>query len=395
VANPAVQGGDGPNEHVHVVVLGGGYAGVTVARRLERALPADVEILVVDDTGEHLVRHEVHRLIRRPGFVEEITVPLDDLIDRATVVTDRVTQVDPETNRVEFDSGDPIEYDYATVCLGAESAFYDLPGVEEHATPLRDVEHAETIREDVLDLIESGSGRIVVGGAGLSGVQVAGELAAFAREKAASDRIEIVLTEMRDTVAPGFPESFRGAVREELETAGVDVRTGVTIEAADEDVIATGNGPISYDVLVWTGGIAGPGALAGERPEVRSDLRYGDATFVLGDAARVVDREGEAVPASAQAAIAEARVAAANIADLVAYDCEGGTFAPRLDALSFSPKGWVVSVGDGTVAIVGSTVLRDRAALAAKATSGVGHLSSIGATSRAIELAREEFGRRG
>jgi NADH dehydrogenase len=378
---------------MNVAVLGAGYAGVTVARGLERALPADAEIVVVDDSGEHLVRHEVHRLIRRPGFVEDITVPLEDLFDRATIVTDRVTGIDPDANRAQLASGDPIEYDYAAVCLGAETAFYDLPGVVEHGLPLRDVEHAEAVRAAFLDVVESGGGRFVVGGAGLSGIQVAGELAALAREEDASDEMEVVLTEMRDAVAPGFPEPFRAAVREELETEDVDVRTGVTIESADATEVATENGPIPYDGFVWTGGIAGSGALAGERPQVRSDLRHGDGTFVVGDAARVVDREGEAVPASAQAALSEAGVAAANIADLVAHDREDGTFDPRLDTVSFSPKGWVVSVGDGTVATVGGTVLRGRAALAAKATTGVGHLSSIGATSRAIELAREEFGR--
>jgi NADH dehydrogenase len=376
---------------MHIAVLGAGYAGVTVARRLERALPTDVEIVVVDDSGEHLVRHEVHRLIRRPDFVEDITVPLGELFDRATVVTDRVTRVDADGNRVELASGDPVEYDYAAVCLGAETAFYDLPGVEEHALPLRDTEHANTLRAEALDLIDAGGGRVVVGGAGLSGVQVAGELAALAREEDASDRVEVVLTEMRESVAPGFPAAFQGAVREELETEGVDVRTGVTIEGADAAEVTTEDRAIPHDLFVWTGGIAGPGPLAGERPQVRSDLRQGDSTFVVGDAARVVDREGEAVPASAQAALAEAKVAAANIADLVDHERNGGRFEPRLGAVSFSPKGWVVSVGDGTVATVGGTVLRGRAALAAKATSGVGHLSSIGATSRAIELAREEF----
>jgi len=378
---------------MHVAVLGAGYAGVTVARRLERSLPASAEVVVVDDSGEHLVRHEVHRLIRRPGFVEDITVPLEELFDRARIVTDRVTRVDPDANRVELTASDPIRYDYAAVCLGAETAFYDLPGVEEHALLLRDVGHAETLRAETLDLIDAGGGRIVVGGAGLSGVQVAGELAALAREKDASDRVEVVLTEMRDSVAPGFSTGFREAIRDALETEGVNVRTGVTIAGADGTEIATENGEITHDLFVWTGGIAGPGPLAGERLRVRSDLRHGDSTFVVGDAAMVVDREGEAVPASAQAALAEATVAAANIADLVDYEREGGAFRPRLDGVSFSPTGWVVSVGDSTVATVGGTVLRGRAALAAKATSGVGHLSSIGATARAIELAREEFGR--
>ena len=376
---------------MNVAVFGAGYAGVTVARQLERSLPESADLVVVDDSDEHLVRHEVHRLIRRPDFVEDITVPLDSLFDRARIVTDRVTRVDPDRNRAELASGDPIEYDYAAVCLGAETAFYALPGVEEHGLPLRDVEHAETLRAETLRLIDDGGGRVVVGGAGLSGVQVAGELAALSREEDASERVEVVLTEMRDSVAPGFPPAFQEAVREELDKEDIDVRTGVTVESADESAVATGDGPVPYDLFVWTGGIAGPGALAGGRPQVRGDLRHSDSTFVVGDAARVVDREAESVPASAQAALAEAEVAAANIADLVDHEREGGPFEPRLDGLSFSSKGWVVSVGDGTVAIVGGTVLRGRAALAAKATSGISHLSSIGATSQAVQLAREEL----
>jgi NADH dehydrogenase len=376
---------------MHVAVLGAGYAGVTVARRLEKSLPDSAGIVVVDDSGEHLVRHEVHRVIRRPSFAENIRVPLAGLLDSATIRTDRVAGVDPGEKRVDLEDGGAIEYDYAAVCLGAETAFYDLPGVEDHATPLREVEHAEALRGEFLDLIEAGEGRVVVGGAGLSGIQVAGELAALAREEDASDRIEIVLTEMEESVAPGFEGDFQEAIRAELQARDIDVRTGVAVEGADESAVATEDGPIPYDALVWTGGITGSAAMAGDRPRVRSDLREGKATFVVGDAAQVVDREGEAVPASAQAALAEARVAAANIAAL-ADDRDAGAFDPRMEAVSFSPKGWVVSVGDGAVAQVGPTILRGQAALAAKVTTGVGHLSSIGATSRAIELAREEFG---
>ena len=51
---------------MRVAVLGAGYAGLTVARQLERTLPDDVELVVVDDTGEHLLKHEIHRAIRHP-----------------------------------------------------------------------------------------------------------------------------------------------------------------------------------------------------------------------------------------------------------------------------------------------------------------------------------------
>lgn len=372
-----------------IAVLGAGYAGLTVARRLEDALPDEIPIVVINDSPDHLVRHELHRVLRRPSFEEELTVPLSDLLDRATVREDSVVGVDPGENRVDLDDGS-LEYEYAAVCLGAETAFYDLPGVEKHATPFRELEHVHDIRERYLDLLVDG-GRVVVGGGGLTGIQVAGELATLAEEEGARSSVEIVLVEQLDDVAPGFPADFRAAIRDELAERGIDVRVETTVQGATAEAVDLEGGELGYDQFIWTGGIDGPGALGGDRPAVRGDLRYGDGTFVVGDAARVIDRDGELVPASAQSAIREARTAARNIRRLVEHDRDGDDFEPRLETLDFAPRGWVVSVGDGAVAQVGPAVLRGSAALAVKATAGVGYLTSVGAVREAIEVAREEF----
>ncbi len=155
---------------------------------------------------------------------------------------------------------------------------------------------------------------MVVGGAGLSGVQVAGELAEMRED---SD-IEVLLLEQEDAVAPAFPASFQSAVHDALVDAGVTVRTGTGVAEADADVITLTDGSdLTMDQFVWTGGIEGSPALDADRPVVRADLRLGESTFAVGDAARVVDSDGEAVPASAAAAIREARVAADNIGTLV------------------------------------------------------------------------------
>lgn len=372
-----------------VAVLGAGYAGVTVARRLETALPEDVPLVVVDESADHLIRHELHRILRRPSFEAELRVPLADLLDRAEIRQARVVGVDPEDRRVDLADG-TLEYDYAAVCLGAEPAFYDLPGVEDHATPFRAPEHAHTIRSAFLDLLDDG-GRVVVGGAGLTGIQVAGELATLAEEKGRAGAIEIVLVEQLDHVAPGFPANFRAAVRDELAERHVEVRTDSTVEGAGPEAVDLDTGELAYDQFIWTGGIVGPRALGGTRPEVQGHLRYGRGTFVVGDAARVIDRDGELVPASAQSAIHEARTAARNILTLVEHDRDGDVFEPRLETLQFDPRAWVVSVGDGTVAQVGPTVLRGSAAVAVKATSGVSYLTSVGAIREAVEVARDQF----
>jgi NADH dehydrogenase len=377
---------------MRVVVLGGGYAGVVLGTRLERRLPSDVELVVVDESGEHLVQHELHRAIRRPEFADEITIPLEDIFDRARVTVGTVDRVDRDQRVVALADGSTVEYDVAAICLGAETEFYGLPGVEEHAVPLKRIEHATTIRGQVEDALAAGSGTFVVGGAGLSGVQTAGELAALVREQDASDDVDVVLVEQQDAVVPTFPDHFREAVRAELAREGVDVRTGVTIERATASTVEAESQVVPYDVFVWTGGIDGPAALDGERVAVRADLSLDDRTVAVGDVARVVDAEGTAVPASAQAAVRQAKVAARNVATLVAdlRERDDG-FRPRLERYTFDSPGWLVSVGDGAVAQVGPSVFRGTPAALVKASVGTSYLASAGDVRDAVSLLRREF----
>ncbi|MDH5020753.1 NAD(P)/FAD-dependent oxidoreductase [Halobacterium rubrum] len=374
---------------MRVAVLGAGYAGVVVANRLEDLLPADADLVVVDEHDYHLVQHELHRVIRRPELAEDVRVPLADVFDRARVQQGRVDAVDRDRRVVEFADGRELEYDAAAVCLGAETAYYGLPGVEEHSIPLKRLGDADAIRSAFADVLETG-GTAVVGGAGLSGVQTAGELAAYAREEDAEGDVDVVLLEQEAQVAPSFPPAFQDAVREELEREGVDVRTGVTVTEATADAVETEAGTIPQDVFVWTGGIQGPAALGGERAAVRADLTVDDHTAVVGDAARVVDAEGSAVPASAQTAVREARVAAENLASLV-VERGDGELGPRLSRYTFESPGWLVSVGDGAVAQVGPSVFRGTAATVAKAGVGVGYLATASGVEDAVGLLREEF----
>ena len=384
---------------MHVVVLGAGYAGVTLTRKLEASLPAAADLTIVDDSDSHLVQHEVHRVIRRPSITDAIEVPLDSLFDRAEVVTARVEDIDTDSNAVVLDTGETLDYDYAGLCLGAETAFYDLPGVEEYGLPLKSVDDAETIRQQALDAIDSGEeARFVVGGAGLSGVQVAGELATLAEEEGAADRIEVIVLEQLQSVAPAFPEAFQSAVADELATRDIEVRTETTVSEATASTIETRHEStgtersVGYDLFVWTGGIGGSAAMAGNRPIVRADLRLTKSTFGVGDSVRIVDADGEAVPASASAAIRSARVAAENITRLVAWESTDETgFEPRLSKFRFDAPGWIVSVGDGAVAQVGPKVVTGNAAKALKASVGAGYLSSVRAIRQATELVGEEL----
>jgi NADH dehydrogenase len=378
---------------MQVAVLGAGYAGLTLARTLERTLPSDIDLVVVDEATDHVVQHEIHRVVRRPGLADDISVTLTDVLD-CEVRQASVTDLDADAGVATLESADgsveTLDYDVGSVCLGARTAFYGLEGVEEHATPLKRLDDAREIRADFLELADGD--RVVVGGAGLSGVQVAGELAALADEEGVDT--DICLLEQAPEVAPAFPASFQRAVHDALLDAGVDVRTHTGVSAADADAITLESGEsLAYDQFVWTGGIAGSPALDDDRPVVRADLRLGDSTFAVGDTARVVDSDGEAVPASASAAIREASVAADNIVALVEHRRSGGDgFEPRLARYRFNVPGWLVSVGDDAVAKVGPSVVTGRPALALKTTVGAGYLGTVGAVRQATDLVREELG---
>lgn len=379
---------------MHVVVLGGGYAGLSVTRELERRLPSDVRLTLVNETPDHVLKHELHRVIRRPELANAIRLSLPAVTDRARIHVATAEELDRDERTVECSTG-PIEYDYCVSCLGTVTDFHGLSSVRSRAIPVASSDDALAIRTAVRESIDSTSEPvdIVVGGAGLSGIQVAGELAALARELQAANRTTVTLLEQADSVAPELPARFASAIRERLEAADIRVETETTVVGAVDGAIETDDGrSLPFDHLVWTGGIRGPDAQRGTRPSVGSELRLDRATFGCGDAVRIADANGDPVPASAQSARQAARTAATNVDRLVRRDLSATPPSDAdLAAFEWSPSGWAVSVGDDAVAIVGSKVVTGRAARLAKAAASARHLASIGAPRRAVGLARAEL----
>ena len=372
---------------MRVAVFGGGYAGLVAVTRLERRLPDHADLVFVDPRPTHLVKHELHRVVRRPAVGDAITVSFDSILDRARIREQRVVDLEPDAGRATVEDGDTLSYDAGIVAIGAGPAYYGLPGVEANSTPLDSVGRAREIGERMEDLVAFGEGTAVVGGAGLAGVQVAGELA----EMAAGTDVSVLLLEQADRVAPQVPPRFSRVIADSLETVGVQVETDQPIERAAADAIELRSGQeLPTDLFVWTGGITGRAALGGERPQVRADLRLGDRTFAAGDAVRVVDQNGSLAAATAQAAVAMAPVAADN-AERRASEGSGG-FGPSFRRYRDDPSGLVVTVGDETVAQVGPSIVRGPPAKALKSLVGTRYLSTAGAIAEGVSIARTEFG---
>ncbi|ELY99663.1 FAD-dependent pyridine nucleotide-disulfide oxidoreductase [Natrialba chahannaoensis JCM 10990] len=396
---------------MHVVVLGGGYAGLTLTRELEKRVPTDanLELTLVNDSPDHLVQHELHRVLRRPELANAITVSLPSVLDRATVRVARVEAIDRERQTIRLSDG-TLSYDIAAVCLGAQTATHGLEGVREHAIPFKRLTDAFAVRTRAREALrEHDEPQFVVCGAGLSGIQVAGELAALVRERHGSNATavpSVTLLEQLDTVAPQFDSHFQRAVTAALESAGVTVRTGTAVTRVTPSAVGLeSDEQLPAECVVWTGGIRGTDALGRERPTVGPALELDERTFLLGDAARMADAEGEAVPASAQSAIQAAQALAPTIAHLASEDRDASEERNRNSGekpvlastsvnFAFDSPGWVVSVGDDAVAQVGSSVLTGRGARLLKIGVRLRYLAAIGATDRAAVLAREEVNHR-
>lgn len=335
-----------------VVVLGAGYAGSVAIRTLERQRP-DARLTWISDVDYHLVLHEVHRAIRDPDVSEKITVPIGDVKPASTeFVRGAVVGVDTDERRVEIEGGEDVDYDYLLVALGSDTAFYGIPGLAERALTLNGLDDALAINRAIVEAGEAASrrdpARVIVGGAGLSGIQTTGEVAELRDREGLP--VEIALVEALEEVMPGSDPTVQRRVRAMLEERNVDVLTDDPVtEATDEAVHFDERPPMPYDVLVWTGGITGRDALEGATIEDDHERLLADATFrtsddrvfAVGDAA-VVDVDGAVAPPTAQAAWDAASVAARNVVRAI----EGRP----LDRWSYRDKGTLVSVGEEALA---------------------------------------------
>ncbi|WP_256687925.1 NAD(P)/FAD-dependent oxidoreductase [Halococcus qingdaonensis] len=356
-----------------IVVLGAGYGGSAAVRSLEDELDDENELVWIAEEDYHLLLHEVHRCIRTPDARESVTIPVGEIKDDDTrFVQATVTGIDVDDRTVELTDREDIDYDYTVVGLGSRTAFHGIDGLEGHALTVKSLGDALAINEHLVDATREASrsdpARVVVGGGGLTGIQVAGEVASWIDEHDAA--MDVHLVEHSADVFPGHDHEFQGAIRNQLEAHDVEIDTRTAITAVEDDRIAFDErDPMEYDVLIWAGGVTGRDALETTDVDKDHNRLYTDATletsddrvFALGDSALVhQDAEGgplteEAVwetivdddladvpPPTAEAAWEEGEHIGENVARAVAGRDRGHW--------AYMNKGTVVSIGDAAVA---------------------------------------------
>ena len=336
-----------------VVVLGAGYAGAGAIRSLEAALGAEADLTWVSDTDYHLVLHEAHRCIRDPSVERNVTIPVEKIKSPSTrFIEGRVTGLDCDAREVALEDGSTIAYDYALVTLGSQTAYYGIDGLADHSLTLKSLDDAlsihDAVKEAARDATRDEPAQVAVGGAGLSGIQSAGELAEFRDLHRAP--IEISLVEALPEIFPGNDPELQGALKKRLLERDIEILTDDPITEADESAIHFESGDsLEYDVFVWTGGITGQDAvsaanLENEHNRVNAAATFetsDDRVFALGDSA-IVDQPDGPCPPTAQAAWQAAEVAGENVARSL--------HGQPLEEWTYEDKGTLISVGDKAVA---------------------------------------------
>jgi NADH dehydrogenase len=325
----------------HVVIVGAGFGGLAAAKQLAGT---DVDVTIVDQHNYHGFSPLLYQVATAGLAPDDIAQNVRGIFQRAAnidVRQSRVVGVDFDARRVLLDDGPPLAYDSLILSAGSVSSDFGIPGVAEHAIPLKTVANAIAVRTAVLERFEEansnparlddGTLTVVIAGGGPTGVELSGAMAELFTKVLARDfktldvrHARVVLVELSDHLLHGFHADSQEEARRELRMRGVDVRLGVGIKSVEADKVTLADGEvIPTQLVVWAAGVkANPlgRALGLEldrsgRVPVADDLSLPGhpEVFVVGDIAGSRDRGGQLLPQLAPVAMQGARHAARSI----------------------------------------------------------------------------------
>jgi len=349
-----------------VVIIGGGFGGLSVAQALARQ---SVHVTLVDRSNHHLFQPLLYQVAMAGLSPGEIAVPIRAVLSRqknARVLLAEVTGVDLQARRVQTREALPLDYDYLVIATGTENNYFGHDDWARVAPGLKDLDDAVEIRRRVLVAFEAAEREpdptvqrrhltfVVIGG-GPTGVELAGaiaELATFVLSRdfrsIHSDATRVVLVEGSDRVLASFDPKLSARAAESLREMGVEVRTGLRVTAIDEQGLNCGSERIDASTVLWAAGVRasslcqriGLNVDRQGRALVEQDCSIKDhpEVFVIGDAASFIPEGGsQPLPGVSPVAMQQGRFVARQIA----RSCEG---APR-QRFKYLDKGSMATIG--------------------------------------------------
>src|SRR5262245_28220181 len=330
----------------NVVIIGGGFGGLSAAKRLRHA---DVQVTLLDRKNHHVFQPLLYQVATATLSPGDIAAPIRWILRRvrnARVLMGEATRIDVAARRVALADGASLDYDYLIVASGSRHSYFGHNEWEQYAPGLKTLEDATAIRRRILVAFERAEREIdpagqrelltfaIVGG-GPTGVELAGTLAEIAKQTLRDEfrsidttRARIVLIEGGPSILPTFPDSLRPAARRSLQRLGVEVRETTVVTSVDAHGVTCASGErIDAGTVVWAAGVAASPLAAtlgapidrAGRVLVEPDLSIPGhpEVFVVGDAAAFLHQGGTLLPGVAQTAMQGATHAADNIMRLI------------------------------------------------------------------------------
>ncbi|HLR30920.1 MAG TPA: NAD(P)/FAD-dependent oxidoreductase, partial [Fodinibius sp.] len=351
----------------HVVIVGGGFAGISVAKKLKKA---EVDLTIVDSNNHHLFQPLLYQVATAALSPGDIATPIRAILGQRKglrVLLGKVTDIRRDQRLIELKNGRRIGFDYLVLAPGARYNYFGNDDWPKHAPGLKSIGDALQVRERILLSLEEAEQLedpklrepyltyVVIGG-GPTGVEMAGAIAEIAKRNMMRDystfsknETRIFLVEAAPRILNGYPESLAEKARETLEEMGVRVLLDTPVTNIGRGEVSFSEGTIQTPNIIWAAGVAASPLLTSLRAEqdrtgrviVGEDLSLpgDDHIFVIGDAAHKEDAAGNPLPALAPVAMQQG--------DFVGKLIRKELADPERErkAFSFTDKGTMATVG--------------------------------------------------
>jgi NADH dehydrogenase len=347
---PLHEGVESPPTIKHrIVILGGGFAGVTLGQHLERKFykDTDVSITLISKDNSLLFTPLLSEVTSSGIEARHISASLRSFFNRVRVIRAEATHVDYEKRIVHITSDihlplPEVPYDHLVLTVGAETNFYGMKDVEEEAFTFRTLEDALVLRNHLIDMLERADAEpdpvrrralltIVVIGGGFSGTELIGGLNDFVRgslwfyRNIPPEELRMILVHSGERILPELGDELGDYAHEKMEARGVAFKLKTRAKGARPGVIVLNTGEeIQTETLVWTTGtnpspfIQSLGLEGDKRGWVQVDPMLAvsghPGVWAIGDCASIQDEKtGRPHPQTAQLALREAMTLAHNI----------------------------------------------------------------------------------
>ncbi|BDZ29806.1 NAD(P)/FAD-dependent oxidoreductase [Lactiplantibacillus sp. WILCCON 0030] len=324
------------------VVLGGGYAGMRAIKFLQKALPSDDQLILVDKSATHTEKTNLHEVAAGTIDPDKITYDIRTVIGKTVqFVQAAVKHVDIAKKMVSFEDHADLSYDYLVLALGFQSETFGVPGADTNALAMDDLatskavyKHIEATIKGYRETKDHNDLKIAVCGAGFTGIELLGELTQSLpklQEKYQTPAIKLVCLERMPSILPMFTQDLRDYALSFMSKHDVEMMLGSLIaEIKPGAVVYKDSDGQSHEftanTIIWTVGVSGSHVIADSgfeqrrnRVMVQPDLSLADhpEVFIVGDVAAVMAPDAKRpYPTTAQIALACGEQAAKNIGAL-------------------------------------------------------------------------------